>query len=104
MPRINPIIVDCGGDTERAKEWATKLLNPGDVHHVSITKHDGGYAVATFALKGSRTLSLQNAFGVGYRGEGPTALYEILLTLGFEEEANQVFTFGGTELKIKRQN
>lgn len=104
---MTPIYVHAGGDTERASYWAHKLVKPDEITQVRITRRtleEGGHADVAFILKNNTRVSIQEGFSVGYRGEGPTALYTVLKDLGFsDEKANQVFTFRGTELTFQRK-
>lgn len=46
----------------------------------------------TFYYKDREALAIKGAFNIGYRGEGPIALHNILIEAGFSEaQAEQVY-------------
>lgn len=93
--------------TEEGLRFVRKL-NVDEIKTVTMTKigdYEGGPAEFTLTFMDGDELAINNAFGIGYGGEGPCGAAEVLNILGVKnEEAEKLFTYYSSEplvFKIK---
>ena len=96
--------------TEEGLSFIRKL-NVDEIKTITITKIEGyedspgGPAEFTLTFMDGDELTINNAFGIGYGGEGPCGAAEVLNILGVKnEETEKLFTYYSSEplvFKIK---
>lgn len=78
-----------------------RKLNVDEIKTVTMTKigdSEGGPAEFTLTFIDGDELTINNAFGIGFGGEGPCGATEILNLLGVEnEEVEKLFTYYSSE-------
>jgi hypothetical protein len=78
-----------------------RKLNVDEIKTVTMTKigdSEGGPAEFTLTFIDGDELTINNAFGIGFGGEGPCGAAEILNLLGVEnEEVEKLFTYYSSE-------
>lgn len=84
------------GTTSESIEYLRKF--PLDILQTVIVKPDGnGYVSVSFLFditpNNGYTVTISNGFCVGYKGEGPWGLHDLMIEAGFApEEAEKVFS------------